>query len=336
MTAQPSETCPPDTANTTTTNTDPTDTPKPCNITTLDETETFTEGKHHWKPQKVLSREILEKSNHWPKMSCTHNNSSNNNNNYNNKAQPTNNDITTLSLRLDQYKLFGDLLQDDMHTWTSFHYMGMLERELLWLLEMSDLFKLKHQTNIDYMRQYMSPTLSEFVDKGRIQRVDRLIEIFFASLSPNIKMEFIAKRKKAKGAILQKIQMLRNLLADDAKSLAELYASSRWILLDRVLPSQQGGGGGGLALLKRNDVVYVAEEEDGNSLSNGGKRQGSNILFYRGKILGVKMIGGQVIYYTVFMDNATVEKVRQESLLTRDEMDALCDDVDVLMKSTSE
>jgi hypothetical protein len=284
----------------------PTDAPKPCNVTTLEPNDSFTEGHHHWKPQKVFPHDILTKSSHWPKI---------------HKTKPMH-EISTLSLRMDQQKLFGDLLQDDMHTWTSFHYMGMLERELLWLLEMSDLFKLKHQTNIEYMRQYMSPTLCEFVDKGKIKSVDRLIREFFASLSPNIKMEFIAKRKKAKGAILEKIQLLRNLLADDAKSLSYLYASSRWILFERA---SQG-------LLKRNDVVYVAEDD---RLGNDDETEGSNIQFYSGKVLGAKMIGDQVIYYTVFMDNATVEKVRQESLLTGDEMDALCQDVDMLMKNSS-
>jgi hypothetical protein len=318
MTEQPLEANPAPTANTNNTSNDnPIDAPikPPCNVTTLDPNDSFTEGHHHWRPQKVFPLGILTKSNHWPKLHT---------------SKPPMNETNLLSLRMDQQKLFGDLLQDDMHNWTSFHYMGMLEQELLWLLEMSDLFKLKHQTNIEYMRQYMSPTLSEFVDKGKIESVDRLIREFFASLSPNIKMEFIAKRKKAKGAILKKIQLLRNLLADDAKSLSDLYASGRWILFEKD-SSLQG-------VLKRNDIVYVAEYESlsTSSSSSSDEMEECNVQFYSGKILGVKMVGDQVIYYTVFMDNATVEKVRQESLLTGDEMDVLSQDVEMLMKNISD
>lgn len=278
-----------------------------CNFTTLEPNDSYTEGRHHWRPQKIFPLDILTKSVHWPKVY---------------KEKPSN-DVNILSLRMDQQKLIGDLLQDSMHSWTSFHYMGPLERELLWLVEMSDMFKLKHQTNLEYMRQYMSPTLCEFVDRGKITGINRLIREFFANLSPRIKMEFISKRKKAKMEILRRIQLLRNLLAQDAKSASDLYASTRWIQFEKGY--RQG-------LLKRNDRVYVAE----HALDGMNQYQSeSDIQFYSGKVLGKKMIGDQIVYYTVYMDNSTVEKVREESLLTKDQMDALSKDMNLLMNQNN-
>jgi hypothetical protein len=101
--------------------------PKECNFTTLEPNDSFTEGYYHWKPQKAYPRNILMNSRHWQKLHMS--------------QPPPSHQIHPSSFRIDQQKLFTNLLLEQMHHWTSFHYMGMLERELLWLVEMSDMFK---------------------------------------------------------------------------------------------------------------------------------------------------------------------------------------------------
>lgn len=183
------------------------------------------------------------------------------------------------------------------------------------MVELSDIFKQEEETKLDYVKRHMSSELAEFIGKQRIQSCNQLVrEILTLNV---VKVEFIFKRRKAKKMLLQKINHLRALLKDGAEHLSDMFASKRWLRFKK-------DGNARRISFNHNDVVYVAE------LVNYSGEEPS-IKCYQGRVSGAKIAKEKVAFYYVHFENSIIDKVHEDSLLTKHEFEQLATDVALMM-----
>jgi len=180
--------------------------------------------------------------------------------------------------------------------------MGELDGEILWLVELSHVFS-GTQTNLEYIKSNSSNELQEFLEEENVTSASQLVRDWFRHVTPSVKVEFIAKRQLAKRAIERFIERLKDLNSPERRRVCgEL--STRWMRFPDLMVSG----------VNRGQVVYL--------LQNSSNR----IAFFRGLSLGHYIVDGRVVYYSVFMDNAVVERVHPDCIWTQKEMDAIAED----------
>jgi len=268
------------------------------NFKALDENDSYTEGLYHWKASATLPKTLVIKSKFWPEFS-------------------KDNTCTSTNVVGDNQKVFDDILRSEFDSWTTFFHLGEMEREVLWLVEMSEVFTQEDETKLDYVKRHMSSSLSEFMEKKRIQSSNQLVREIILPLDPPCKVEFLFKRNSAKKVLCEKIHNLEALVKDGAEQLSAMYANKRWL---RFKEGRHKGGTG----FEKDDVVYVAED-----VNYSGEEPIINC--YQGVVSGAKTVDSQVAFYHVYFENLTIDKVHSDSLLSKGEFEKVAVDVGLMM-----
>ena len=277
----------------------------------LDQKDSYTEGIYHWKASAALPRRLLFKSKFWKIL----------------KEKKI--DSYKQKLTKNERRVFENILIEEMHLWTTFIHLDEKEREVLWLVELSEIFKQEEETKLDYVKKHSSSQLADFIEERKIVSCNQLVREIWTpddvgdevrdnvTNRADMKVEFMLKRIRAKKSILQKINHLRALLKIGASYQSAMFASKRWIRFQRV--------GNRTIRFKKDDVIYVAEvvNYDGEEPS---------MRCYQGRVSGVKIVEEQVAYYHVYFENSTIDKVHEESVLSNDEYQELAADVALMMK----
>jgi len=267
------------------------------NFKALDENDSYTEGFYHWKAAATLPKRLVDKSKFWPEFSKDN--------------------TCTTNVVSDDKKVFDDILQSEFDSWTTFFHLGEMEREVLWRVEMSEVFTQEDETKLDYVKRHMSSSLSEFVEKNRIQSSNQLVREMLLTLDPPSKVEFLFKRNSAKKVLSEKIHNLQALVKDGAEQLSAMYANKRWLRF------KEGRNKAGI-VFEKDDVVYVAE------VVNYSVEE-PMIKCYQGVVSGAKTVDSQVAFYHVYFENSTIDKVHSDSLLSKAEFEKVAVDVGLMM-----
>lgn len=95
----------------------------------------------------------------------------------------------TLAMKEQERMALCHLLLAKMHKWTKFVHMASLERELLWLNELSDYFR-GSKSKFEFIESHASHDLSDFAMRENVKNSSQLIRQFFLSIKPSIKVWF--------------------------------------------------------------------------------------------------------------------------------------------------
>lgn len=125
------------------------------------------------------------------------------------------------------------ILLPEMYKWTHFRYLSQIEQEILWLTELSSFFHCQQQRenmNKDltedsngsreklmfaFVHEKMSPELKKAIEDnfgksinndGQIDTNSKLIRMGIRLMNPNVKCEFIVKRREARMKLEKMVQ----------------------------------------------------------------------------------------------------------------------------------
>ena len=268
------------------------------NFKALDEKDSYTEGFYHWKATATLPKRLIDKSKFWPEFSKDN--------------------TFIMNVVSGDQKVFDDILRSEFDSWTTFFHLGKMEREVLWLVEMSEVFTQEDETKLDYVKRHMSSSLSEFLENNRVQSSNQLVREILLPLDPPSKVEFLFKRNSAKKILSEKIHNLQALVKDSAEQLSAMHANKRWLRF------KEGRDKGGIGF-EKDDVVYVAE------VVNYSVEE-PMIKCYQGVVSGAKTVDSQVAFYHVYFENSTIDKVHSDSQLSKAGFEKVAVDVELMMR----
>lgn len=257
---------------------------------------TTDETHYEWKHCFTLPSDIPKKNKRWPKP-----------------YHPS-----PIDLSIDQCEIqdFNSVLLNEMHTWTQFLHLNDIEREILWLIELSHTFVAGNDARgrFKYIQSNMTKQLATFAQEKKVHSSNQLVKKYFKTIPPTSKVEFITKRKSAKKAILKTLTRLKALQNPTKVHIS--CVRSRWLRFryhnSERNPALEHGD------IKRGDYVYVMDFE-------------SLIRCFKGKVLGKKIRNGRVAFYSLLMENYVVERVHEDSIMTKMQVEDLVTSSDVIV-----